>query len=209
MSIAPSEVVNPTGESEVAERRQRLDRLAWMVFEFITERRDGETNHEFDGIEDAGLIAALRVCGFYTEQIGVLDFGDSLVVQVDGIDGHSYISQFSLLGAGISVHSARVRVTKSPLEGRMDRTYNRMQILGEHSMRLKYSKLTTDRVFLIGMSLVISFMEDEDDGSDEEDARLAPLSALVMPTAEELREIWAKKLPPSTINYDDEGEMPY
>ena len=72
----------------------------------------------------------------------------------------------------------------------------------------KLGKMTTDRAFLIGMSMVISFMDDGDEGSDEEDARLAPLLALTMPTAAELREIRAK-LPPSTINYDDEGEQPF
>jgi hypothetical protein len=211
MSITASESSSPTGESQANERKERLVHLAWMVFNLMAERHLGETNHEFDGVEDASLIAALRVCGYYSDQIGCSDFGDTLVVQVKGIDGHEYIVQFTLLEPRISIHVARVQVTKLPMvgrEGQAESTYNRMNVLQEHSKRLKFGKLTTDRVFLIGMSLVISFMDDEDDDPDE-DARLAPLTVLVRPTDEELREIWAKKLPPSTINYDDEVDMPY
>jgi hypothetical protein len=212
MSTATSEALNPIGESQAAERRERLDHLAFMVFNFITERHGGGTDQEFEDVEDAGLIAALRVCAYYTEQIGCLDFGDAVVVQVKGIDGHEYIIQFSLLESRHSIHVARVQVTKRPMvgrEGQAESTYNRMNVLHEPSMRLKLSKLTTDRAFLIGMSLFISFIDDGDEGSDEEDVRLAPLLALTMPTPDEWREIRAKKLPPSTINYDDEGEMPY
>ena len=211
MSIAASESRPPLGESQTAGRGERLAHLAWMVFTFITERHLGVTNQDFDGAEDPGLIAALRVCGFYAEKIGCLDYGDTLVVQVDGIDGHPYIIRFSLFDADFSVHVARVKVTSSPVvgpEGLVDDTYNRMNILDGHSKRLKLGKLSTDRAFLIGMSMVISFMDDQDDDPDE-DARLAPLSAMVRPTDAELREIWAKKLPPSTINYDDEVDMPY
>jgi hypothetical protein len=43
---------------------------------------------------------------------------------------------------------------------------------------------------------------------ESEDARLARLAEQIAPSREELREIRAK-LPPSTINYDEEGEMPY
>lgn len=43
---------------------------------------------------------------------------------------------------------------------------------------------------------------------EDEDARLARLAAEVMPRPEELRKL-RTKLPPSTINYDEEGEQPY
>ncbi len=43
---------------------------------------------------------------------------------------------------------------------------------------------------------------------EDEDARLARLAAEVMPTPEELRKLRAK-LPPSTINYDEEGDQPF
>lgn len=47
------------------------------------------------------------------------------------------------------------------------------------------------------------------DADDEaEDARLLRLAERITPRREELREIRAK-LPPSSISYDDEGEMPY
>ena len=152
----------------------------------------------------------MRACGYYTDQIHCLVFDDSLVVQVEGIDSHSYIMKFSLLGPGISVQAGRVRVTKLPLvgrEGRVDVTYNTIDVLEEHSKRLKFGRITTDRAFLIGMSLVISFMDDDEDDPDE-DARLEPLSALIRPTDDEWREIRAKKHS-STINYDEEGEQPF
>jgi hypothetical protein len=212
MSITAAESPHPLGESQTNERKERLVHLTWIIFNLMAERHLGEMNHEFDGVEDASLIDALRVCAYYSNQIGCSDFGDTLVVHVKGIDGHEYIIQFSLLEPRHSILVARVHITKLPMAGREDQvesSYNRMNVLQQRSKRLKFSGLTTDRVFLIGMSLVISFMDDEDDGSDEEDARLAPLSALVRPTDEELREIWAKKLPPSTINYDDEVDMPY
>jgi hypothetical protein len=82
-----------------------------------------------------------------------------------------------------------------------------MDVLKDYSKSLNLGNVTTDRAFLVGMSLVISFMDDRDDDPDET-ARLAPLSALVMPTDDELREIRAK-LPPSSINYDEEEDLPY
>jgi hypothetical protein len=210
MSVTTSETLSPLGESQAAERRKRLADLALMVFELTSERYQGRKNPMFDGVENADLIDALRACSYYTDQIHCLVFDDSLVVQVEGIDGHSYIAKFSLFGPGISVQAGRVRVTKLPLvgrEGQDDVTYNTIDVLEEHSKRLKFGRITTDRAFLIGMSLVISFMDDEEDDPDE-DARLEPLSALVMPSDDELREIRAK-LPPSTINYDEEGDLPY
>ena len=210
MSITASETSSPLGESQAAARRKRLSHLVLMVFKLMAEwRYQGGKNHEFDGVEDPNLIDALRVCSSYTKQIGILGFSDP-VVKVDGIDGHEYIIQFSIFGPGLSVHAARVSVTSLPLvvgEGHVDSTFHTMDVLQDYSQRLKLGKITTDRAFLIGMSLVISFMDDEDDDPDE-DARLAPLSALVMPTDDELREIRAK-LPPSTISYDEEGDQPY
>jgi hypothetical protein len=213
MNVIASESSSPIGEPQAAERRKRLRHLAWMVFNLMRERFRflGGINHEFDGVEDAGLIDALRACSHYTQQIACSNYDELYVIQVNGIDGHVYIIQFLLFAPGISVHAARVRVTSLPLvgqDGQVDSTYNTMDVLQEYSKRLKLGKVTIDRAFLIGMSLVISFMDDQDDDPDE-DARLAPLTALVMPTEEELREIWAKKLPPSTINYDDEGDQPF
>jgi hypothetical protein len=211
MSITTPKPSVPLGELQSAERGERLEHLARMVFELMAGRLQGGTSHEFDGSEDAALIAALRACSFYITQIGCLDFGDSLVVRIEGIDGHDYILRFSPLEPRFPVHVARVLVAKSPIvgrDGRVDRTYQRMNVLEEHSKRLKLGKLSTDQAFLVGMSLVIAFMDDQGDDPDE-DARLAPLTNLVMPTEEELREIWARKLPPSTINYDDEGDQPF
>ena len=44
--------------------------------------------------------------------------------------------------------------------------------------------------------------------SEDEDARLARLAAEVMPRPEELRQLRAK-LPPSSIDYDEEGDQPF
>ena len=89
----------------------------------------------------------------------------------------------------------------------MESTHHTLNRLKEHSKQLKLGRVTTDRAFLLGMSLVIGFMDDPVQDQDE-DARLAPLLAQITPTDDELREIRAK-LPPSTINYDDEGDQPY
>jgi len=50
-------------------------------------------------------------------------------------------------------------------------------------------------------------MDDQHEDPNEE-ARLALLSAQIMPNDNELREI-RTKLPPSSINYDEEGDQPY
>ncbi len=210
MSISTSEFLNPIGESQVAERRERLIHLARMVFDLTAERYFNITRHEYDGVENTGLINALRVCSFYTDQIECRDFSDSLVVRIKGIDGHYYVIQFSLFRPGFSVKASRVRDRTLPLvgpDGQVEATYITANVLEEHSKLLKLGKVTADLAFLVGMSLVISFMDDQDDDPDEE-ARLAPLLALVMPTDDELRELRGK-LPPSTINYDDEGDQPY
>jgi hypothetical protein len=211
MSVTASESLTPLGEPQATARRKRLAHLARMVFHLMRERFQGGTDHEYDGIENAGLIDALRVCSSYTDQIGCLNYEDSLVIQLEGIDGHDYIIHFSLFGPGFSVHASRVRVTKLPLlvgpKGQVESTFHTLDVLQEYSRRLKLGAMTTDRAFLIGMSIVIGFMDEQ--GEDQgEDARLAPLVAQVMPTSDELREIRAK-LPPSSINYDEEGDLPY
>ena len=43
---------------------------------------------------------------------------------------------------------------------------------------------------------------------ETEEERLVRLAAEIMPTPEQLRELWTK-LPPSTIHYDDEEEQPF
>ena len=205
MSVTASESLPPLGEPQATARRKRLAHLARMVFDLMRERYQGGTNHEFDGIENAGLIDALRVCSSYTDQIGCLNYEDSLVIQLEGIDGHDYIIQFSLFGPEFSVHASRVRVTKLPLlvgpEGRVDSTFHTLDVLQEYSRRLKLGATTTDRAFLVGMALVIGFMDDQGDDPDE-DARLAPLLAQITPTDDELSEIRAK-LPPPSINYGE------
>ena len=208
---------SPLDESQVAARIRRIARLALMVFEFTHARHFGGTSHEFDDVEDADLIAALRACCFYTKHIScistVFDRPDEpFFIEIHGIDGHRYIIGFSLLGPGFSVHAARVRVTTlSLLAPREDTegggTNHTLEVQQDYSKRLKLGKVTIDRAFLVGMSLVIGFMDDKDDDPDEDD-RLAPLMAQVMPTTEELREIRAK-LPPSSINYDEEGDQSY
>jgi hypothetical protein len=210
MSATTSESLSPLGEPQASSRKKRLSRLTRIVFELMGERYHGVTNPEFDGVEDAALLNALRVCSLYTDLIGCSDYGDRFVVEIEGIDGHNYIIQFLIFSPEISVHASRVRVTNLPQVGRAGRvesTYIRKDVLDEYTKRLKLGGVTTDRAFLVGMSLIIGFMDDQDDDPDE-DARLEPLSALVRPTDDELREIRAK-LTPSTINYDEEGELPY
>jgi hypothetical protein len=190
MSTIASESTSPLSESQAAVQRKRLSHLVSMVFKLMTEwRYQGGKNHEFDDVEDPNLIDALRVCSSYTKLVGFLDFSDP-AVKVDGVDGHEYIIEFSIFGPSISIHAARVRVTSLPLvvgEGHVDRIDHTMDVLQEHSRRLKLGQITTDRAFLIGMSLVISFMDDEDDDQDK-DARLAPLLAQAMPTDVEAQE---------------------
>jgi hypothetical protein len=183
-----------------------------MVFDLMGERvrYAGGKNIGFDGVEDAALIDALRACSSSIDQIGCLDFGDPLVLQVDATDGHSYIVQFSLIEPGFSVRASRVRITTLPLVGHggeVDSTYHTLDILDDFSQQLTLDNVSTDRAFLIGMSLAIGLMDDQADDSNE-DGRLVPLVALVMPNDDELREI-RTKLPPSSINYDDEGDQPY
>jgi hypothetical protein len=68
---------SPLTEPQMAARRKRkrIAGLALIVFVLMRERYQGGTNHEYDGVESADLIAALRVCSSYTDQISCLPFG--------------------------------------------------------------------------------------------------------------------------------------
>jgi hypothetical protein len=219
MAIAASGP-SPIDESLQVARSDRISKLSEIVFGLAPERFLGGTNHEYDDVEPAGLIAALRACGYYMIPRAAFTKDDGKIVQIKGNDGNHYIAEFSIRDPSIVVHVARIHLASlsldpdpEPLAGpgfrmREIQIVDRMDVIPEYSMRLNLGSVTADRAFLIAMSVVISFMDDQDDDPDE-DARLAPLTALVRPTDDELREIWAKKLPPSSINYDDEVDMPY
>ena len=202
---------SPLDESQVAARIRRIARLTLIVFKLTRARRLGGTNNEFDDVENAELIAALNACCFYTTYASCLSNifdnpDEPFYIEIHGIDGHRYIIGFSLLGPGVSIHAARVRVTTlSLLASREDKegggTNHTFEVQQDYSKRLKLDKVTTDRAFLIGMSLVIGFMDEQDDDPDE-DARLAPLLAQITPTDDELSEIRAE-LPPPSINYGE------
>ena len=212
MSMPAFESPFPPGELREAERRVRLYNLAFIVFRLAAERSLGVINHEFDGVEDADLIDALRACSLYVERIGCLDF-DDFFVELEGVDGHKYLFQFSFSESGVTIGASRVSISTSTLgisDGPgswLERTGNRVKPLDGYTLRLDLGRVTTDRAFLVGMALVIGFMDETGDDPDE-DARLAPLVALVMPTSEEWREIRARRTP-SAINSDEEGDMAY
>jgi hypothetical protein len=180
-----------------------------MVFEFIRERYLGGTNHEFDGAESADLIAALRVCGSYADHISCLPFDEFFAIEIQGVDGQTYLIQFSLTGPGISVHAARVRVTNLSMivghKGQADSSSTTFDILQEYSERLKLGKATADQAFLVGMSLIIRFIVQESEGRDES---LDPLLKMITLRREELHQI-RSKLPASSTNYDEEGDQPF
>lgn len=209
MIVTASESSSPLDEPQMAARRKRIARLALMVFELMGERHLGGTIHEFDGVEGADLIAALRVCSSHVNHISCLPFDNSFAIEIEGIDGHSYIIEFSLLRPGFSVHAARVRVTRLSIpagpEGQEDTSSRTFDILEGYSERLKVDGVTADRAFLVGMSMVIGFIDPEGEDQDE---RLQPLVQMVAPRREELRRIRAK-LPPTSINYDEEGDQPF
>ncbi len=210
MSVISPEASAPLDEPQMASRRQRIAHLALMVFELMKERYQGGTSHEFDQVEEADLLTALRACSWHTDEIGCFNFDELFVIQIKGIDGHDYMIQFSLLGPPFSVHAARVRIAKLSLsdrEGGEHSTHNTMNVIPEYSKRLKLNGVTTERTFLVGMALVIGLMDDQGDDPDEA-ARLAPLSNLLMPNEEEFREIRAKVAPPS-LDYGDDEELPY
>ncbi len=211
MSMPAFESPSPTGELQAAERRMRLADLALIVFTLAAERSLGVINQEFDGVEDAALIDALRACSSYIERIGCLEIGDAFFIELEGVDGHQYFFQVSFSDSGVTVGVSRVsiRTLKTIVgpESRVEETFNSVRSLDDCHSRLNLGRVTTDRAFLVGMALVIGFMDETGDDPDE-DARLAPLVALVMPTSEEWREIRARRTP-SAINYDEEGELPY
>jgi hypothetical protein len=62
MSATASESLSPLGEPMMAARRKRLAHLARMVFDLMRERYQGGTLRIYDGVEEAGLIDALRAC---------------------------------------------------------------------------------------------------------------------------------------------------
>ena len=210
MIATTSESFSPRDEPQMTARRRRIAHLARIVFDLMKERYLGGTNHEFDNDEDPGLLAALRACSLYTEQIGCLNLDEPLFnVEVEGIDGHHYIIRFSLFGPDISLHAARVGITKLSLPTSDEiSSYNTIDIIQEYSMRLKLARVTADRAFLVGMSLVIGFMDDRGGDEQEDDDRLAPLLAQVMPTDDELREIRAG-LPAPAIHCDEDEDLPY
>ena len=208
MIATASEFAFPLDEPQIVARRKRIAHLAGIVFELMKERDQGGTNHEFDNDEDPGLIAALRACSLYTNQIGSLNFNETLfAVEIEGVDGQPYLIRFSIAGPGIIVYGARVGLAESePNVSEVRITHTNFDVMPGYSTRLKLGGTSTDQAFLVGMSLVIGFMDDRGD-DEEDDARLAPLLARVMPTNEELRQIRAE-LPDSFINYDEEGELP-
>src|SRR4051812_26441301 len=212
MSASVPESSSPHAEPQMAARRKRIAGLALIVFELMKERYQGGINHEYDGVESADLIAALRVCSSYTDQISCLppdDPWDPFVIEIQGVDGHNYIIQFSLAGPGIFVHAARVRVTNlSLLAGPKDQEDSRnttFAILQDYSERLKLGKVTADQAFLIGISLIIGFIDQE---REERNEGLDSLLKLITLRREELRQI-RSKLPLSTTNYDEEGDQPF
>jgi hypothetical protein len=198
---------SPLDDSQTNSRTKRLSRLAFMVFTLMKERWQGGTITEFDGIENAGLIEALRACSAYTGHIDCVNVDDLYDFKIEGIDGHNYIIRFSLFGPGFSVHAARVRLTKLSMPGSQENgvtmTMEVLDVLEEYSKRIKLGKATTDHAFLVGMSLIIGFMDIPGD-----DEQLKPLIRMISPSRQELREIRAK-LPPSSTNYDEEGDQPF
>ena len=210
---------SPIGESLQVARSNRISELSNMVFRLAPERFLGGTNHDFDDVEPQDLIAALRICGFYMIPVHVYTNNNLKNVRVQGNDGNHYIAEFSIREPLINLHVSRIRLASlaldpdpAPLVGsgfkmREIEIVDRVDVIPEYSTRLSLSGVTADQAFLVGMSLIISLMDDQDDDSEEE-ARLAPLLAMVMPTAEELREIRAGR-PASTINYDEEGDQPF
>ena len=83
ISVTVSEASSPLDEPQFITRGKRLAHLAGMVFTLMMERYQAGTITEFDRVEDADLIDALRACGAYTEQIGCLNFDDLTVALVN------------------------------------------------------------------------------------------------------------------------------
>lgn len=208
MSATMIDSAAPLGESQIAARRKRLADLALIVFELITERHLLERSptmarRTFEG-EEAKLIEALRSCSQFTNSITCLPFDNLFVVQIRGVDGHDYIVQFPHHGPGFSLHASRVRVMKLSLaavpmgeEGASSMT---LDILDDHSERIKLGGVTTDRAFLVGMSMVIGLMDER---GEDEDETLSPLVQFITPTREELRQRRENSTPP-IIELDDD-----
>jgi hypothetical protein len=188
----------------MAARRNRLANLALMVFDLMIERYQSGILRKYDDVESSGLIDALRVCSHYMDQITCLPSDDLCVIEIKGIDGHSYTLQFRLHGPGFSLHAARVRVTELSLRtaspGQVSATWRRLDLLDDHSERAKLSKVTVDRAFLIGMSMVIGLMDEQGDDQDEQ---LRPLVQMITPSREELRRM-RESSPVPVIALDDD-----
>lgn len=206
MSATAPGPISPLGEPRMAARRKRLAHLAFMVFTLMRERFQGGTITEFDGVESADLIDALRACSSYTNQIDCLDFDDHFVIQIQGIDSNNYIIKFTLFDPEFSLLAARVAIRKlSLIAGLEHSSHHTMDILDDYAVRLKLGGVTADRAFLIGISHIIGFI---DHGGEGEDDRLTRIAAAITPRREELRRL-RSKLPPPSINYDDEGDQAY
>jgi len=195
-ATAPEPSASP-GASPMAERRKRLVALAEMIFDLEVERYRGEVLREYDDVESAGLVEALRVCSSYVDQIDCLPFDDLFVVKIKGIDGHDYIIQLPLHGPGFSLHASRVRVARLSMlavpPGQEEGTSTILNILDDHSERINPGKVTVDRAFLIGMSMVIGLMDRQGEG---EVGRLGPLVQFITPSREEFRELRERRPAP-------------
>jgi hypothetical protein len=134
------------------------------------------------------------------------------VVRVEGVDNLDYIIRFALYDPVFTLVAARVSVTKLAMLDELDggqlgesMTMETLDVSQEHRERIRPGRVTADRAFLIGMAKIIGFMDRR---GDEEEEGLMPLAEWITPRREELRKLRAK-LPPSNINYDDEGDQPF
>jgi len=204
MNATALEFFPPLGEPRAAARRKRLFQLQRMVWELMFERSRGVIPRESDDSEDAGLIEALRVCSLHIEQIEFIGWLEPLVFRIDGIDGNEYIVGFELTDPGFRLNAARVESASLILPAEESaREHDAQTILRGKAGFVEVVRLgnvTTDRAFLVGMSLVIGLMDQPDDDQGD---RLLPLVKRITPTRDEL-EVLAARSPAPTVALDDD-----
>jgi len=204
MNARAPDAIPPPSEHRAAARRKRLFQLQRIVWELMFERFRKVTLRDYDDSENADLIAALRACSLYIEQIEFIGWLEPLVFHINGVDGHEYIINFELMESGFRLFSARGESNFLTLDTEKWGHENFKQTTFREKAgfveEVTLGDVTVDRAFLVGMSMVIGLMDPR---GDDEDDRLMPLVKQITPTTEELDAI-ASKAPSPTVVLDDD-----
>lgn len=204
MNARSLETITAPDELRAIARRKRLFHLQRIVWEMMFERDRNVTVQDHDDSEPAGLIAALRVCGHFVEQIEAIGRVEPLIFRIEGIDKKEYLVGFELMADGYRLFAERVETSTLAMtpEGWAWEVHQQTTLHGQagYYEEMTLGPMSVDRAFLVGMSMVIGLMDDQADGDGD---LLQPLIQQITPTTVELEAIEARA-PTSTILLDDD-----